>query len=937
MAFQPQNFVDQVGPVVSAQFLNGLDLTCNQGLNGLNTQAAIAAWLGVPTGASPLPISLGGTGQSSASAALAALGGISLNGATIPQTPAEISAAVAVTDQRYPPGNLLRYGVVPNDPSSAASNQTILGNLLQWSTLNGPTGLIYSPNTGLGSPDTYYFSGATNTIRDGVVLDLGGTTWNFTKTSAYSDNNNGFLWCLRNVTIQNGNIVASYADGGGPGTGGVNPGPGGTQRPGSFGVIFMGGRDASVTGSNLPTIFDSLPVAPQTVAAQLGNIVFRNLTINGTSTIPVAGMYGIIGLGGINKLIIDNVAIEGNGVLINGLYYEFGWATNPPGAYTHQRQTSHAHDWIVNNFTVTNTSLASTSNGGLAMNGAYNIVCSNVHVSNSPTIVGFGTGESMFLQPWIGVDDFGSLSQNGSLSPLVGNAAAGRNITLRNITGRQIKNTGISVGGNTFPSPWAGTPAWLPNTVYVAGGTPSVVYNGAYKYTCTVGGTSSNTAGFAGPRGTSGSITDGGVTWSYTASATGTGYNGYQVSTAYVPNDVTINGQYMYLCTVGGTTAVSSQGPTGVGTAIVDGAVTWKSVPTSSGTAAPANSAWPACVDQLNLTLDGFTVDSGTTGTLSGGYGVTFDGGTGAIRNGKITNMSRGISIGGDVTQITIDLVTVLNCGGVFGMQISGPAPSNFTPPRLMQGAIRNCFIAGTSTAGAAPGYGIVLSQCQSFLIENNRFGYELIHDGIAEPTQQYAVFLPVFSGAVSPYNGVICRSNYVNCAGGGSAYFMYPGTSFNCAIDDPVGPVQTYSGGWEGVLQSTTPTITCDTPGNLAITYDVQAFDYIKRGQKVDFTMRVSTSAFTWTTASGAVRITGLPYAMNNSVVGSQPTLAMTFQGITKAGYTQFTANSSGAQTYMNISAAGSAQTLATLQIGDIPTAGTVKILISGHYFTSI
>jgi hypothetical protein len=930
MAFTPQNFIDKVGPVVSAQFLNGLDQTCNQGLNGLTTQAAIAAWLGVPGPGNVISIAGGGTGQTTAAAALAALGGIG----PIPQTPAEAAAGVAVTDGHYPPGCLLRYGIIPNSPAAAAQNQSTLGALLKWNVLNGPTGLIYSPNTGATSgPDTYYFSDDTNLIRDGITLDLCGTTWNFVKTSAYSDDNNGFLWCMRDVTIQNGRIIATYNDGGGPGTGGTNPGPGGTQQPGGFGVFFFGGRDAPVLGSNLPTIFDSQLTPFVNYGITMGNITLKNLYISGTC--PFHSFYGVLSLGGLNNVTIENVTIEGNGDLVNGVYYEFGWATN---GSTHTRQTSHAHNWHIKNFIVRNTSSAQQSDGGFGSNGGYNFLFENVSVSNAPTVIGCSTGESAFFRPWVGVDDLGSLPQNGQ-SPLTGTAAAGRTITMRNVTGRQISGTAYSVGGATVPSAFHGAPnlldAWQPNTVYTNG---DIVYNGSYKFTCTVGGTSSNAAGFTGPRGTSGSITDGSVTWTYTASAGGTGYNGYQSTTAYGVNDIVFNGQYLYLCTTAGVSSASSQGPTGVGTGIVgDGTLRWSSIPSSSSTGVPANSAWPACTDQLNMILDGFTADSGTSGGASGGYGVTFTGGIASIRNGKVTNMNRGVSIGGDCTQVTIDSVIVLNCGGAFGMQISGPTPSAFTPARLMQGAVRNCFIAGSSTNGVAPGYGIILSQCQSFLIENNRFGYETIHDGIAEPTQQYAVFLPVFSGSISPYSGVICRSNYVNCAAGGFAYYLYSGSnSYNCAIDDPVGPVQTYSGAWEGVLQSTTPALTCATPGDLSVAYTVQALDYIKRGQKIDFSLEIVTSSFTWTTASGNVRVTGLPYNANNSVVGSLPMMSLGFQGITKAGYTQFTPNSSGGISYLSIACSGSGQTEATLQISDMPTAGSVKLQIAGFYFTN-
>lgn len=50
-------------------------------------------------------------------------------------------------------------------------------------------------------------------------------------------------------------------------------------------------------------------------------------------------------------------------------------------------------------------------------------------------------------------------------------------------------------------------------------------------------------------------------------------------TTAYVVNDVVVNGGNMYVCTVAGTSA-GAGGPTGTGTAIVDNTVTWRYVST---------------------------------------------------------------------------------------------------------------------------------------------------------------------------------------------------------------------------------------------------------------------------------------------------------------------------------------------------------------------
>lgn len=53
MAFTPQNFVDKVGPTVSAAFLNALDVTVNQALQGVQTTAQLIALVGGGGGGGP--------------------------------------------------------------------------------------------------------------------------------------------------------------------------------------------------------------------------------------------------------------------------------------------------------------------------------------------------------------------------------------------------------------------------------------------------------------------------------------------------------------------------------------------------------------------------------------------------------------------------------------------------------------------------------------------------------------------------------------------------------------------------------------------------------------------------------------------------------------------------------------------------------------------
>jgi hypothetical protein len=128
------------------------------------------------------------------------------------------------------------------------------------------------------------------------------------------------------------------------------------------------------------------------------------------------------------------------------------------------------------------------------------------------------------------------------------------------------------------------------------------------------------------------------------------------------------------------------------------------------------------------------------------------------------------------------------------------------------------------------------------------------------------------------------------------------------------------------------TPVLTCETPGNLAITFGEQVGYYTKIGNRVFVNLLVSTSAFTHTTASGNARITGLPYtassATQNVSVG-----AIYFAGITKVGYTQFNASVAASTSYIQFGSMASALAFALVQIGDLPSGGQPFFYVTVSY----
>lgn len=147
MPFSPQNFVDQVGPVLSAAWLNPVDVLTNSVFQGATTPAQALTALGIGF---PVSIANGGTGTTSAGAALAALGGTTLSAATAaitqtyigqtfqPQTPAEQAASLVPTVFYYPEGDIRRYGAT----TVSSDNHTAINNALLVSQAGGRPAFI---------------------------------------------------------------------------------------------------------------------------------------------------------------------------------------------------------------------------------------------------------------------------------------------------------------------------------------------------------------------------------------------------------------------------------------------------------------------------------------------------------------------------------------------------------------------------------------------------------------------------------------------------------------------------------------------------------------------------------------------------------------------------------------------------------------------------
>ncbi|HSY05800.1 MAG TPA: hypothetical protein VK803_07610 [Steroidobacteraceae bacterium] len=294
----------------------------------------------------------------------------------------------------YPPGDVRHYGIVPNVTAAASANTAALKALVD--PAGTFTGALFFPNT-TGS-DVYYFNDLI-AFHDGIHLDLQNSTLSFTKNGVKRDSASGFIHAIRDFVIENGAIVTNYVFNGGYNTGNA---------------LAFGGRGSDT--ALFPNLYDRMLSAP------LGSIVVRNLRISGGTT--GANARGIFMLGGFDGVTIDNLWIDGRNQLEQGIYYEFGWATNE--AREQERYTAHATNFRVTNLTVTNV-----TNEAFGAMGAFDIVIDGLRVSEVGDVCLVGSGESLYFRPWIPSGDRGKRPS----------------FTVRNVVGESIRNLGIQLTG----------------------------------------------------------------------------------------------------------------------------------------------------------------------------------------------------------------------------------------------------------------------------------------------------------------------------------------------------------------------------------------------------------------------------------------------------------------------------------------------------------
>jgi hypothetical protein len=134
------------------------------------------------------------------------------------------------------------------------------------------------------------------------------------------------------------------------------------------------------------------------------------------------------------------------------------------------------------------------------------------------------------------------------------------------------------------------------------------------------------------------------------------------------------------------------------------------------------------------------------------------------------------------------------------------------------------------------------------------------------------------------------------------------------------------------------TPVMTFATPGNLSISaYAVQVGAYTKIGRSATLSFNISISAgnYTQTTASGALQVTGIPFAAlgtaNLNYEG-----AVSAQGVTKASYTSLVARLTSGASILDFVAFGSGQAVSNVAAADTPTGGAVALGATITHFTA-
>ncbi len=132
------------------------------------------------------------------------------------------------------------------------------------------------------------------------------------------------------------------------------------------------------------------------------------------------------------------------------------------------------------------------------------------------------------------------------------------------------------------------------------------------------------------------------------------------------------------------------------------------------------------------------------------------------------------------------------------------------------------------------------------------------------------------------------------------------------------------------------TPALTFATPGDLNVVYSNQTGRYMKIGRLVTLWFTVQTSTFTYTTASGNLRLGTLPVTAQS--LNLRPQAALSWQGITNAGFTDLTLQlGTNAPTFFEFRMYASGAGFSTITTTEVPSAGSVLFQGNIQYIAAL
>lgn len=136
------------------------------------------------------------------------------------------------------------------------------------------------------------------------------------------------------------------------------------------------------------------------------------------------------------------------------------------------------------------------------------------------------------------------------------------------------------------------------------------------------------------------------------------------------------------------------------------------------------------------------------------------------------------------------------------------------------------------------------------------------------------------------------------------------------------------------GIEQFTwNPSLTFDTPGDLSVTYTTQVGRYLRIGNWVTISFNIATATFTHTTASGNLRIAGIPYGSASTIEYTGSVEADTFS--LGAGYSWLNCQVPPGVSYARLIRSGTSINRATITTAQAPSGSNKTLMGSITYET--